>query len=66
MRTNDVSSCFNADSAHFLLLCAGLQAREGDVKGERPMWDETGNVNYNGKAKWDAWKALKVRVPVQR
>lgn len=23
------------------------------------MWDETGNVNYNGRAKWDAWKALK-------
>lgn len=30
------------------------------MKVERPMWDETGNVNYNGRAKWDAWKAIKV------
>lgn len=26
------------------------------------MWDETGNLNYNGRAKYDAWKALKVLV----
>lgn len=35
------------------------QAEQGDNKGERPMWAERGGLDFEGRAKWDAWELLK-------
>ena len=32
------------------------QAAEGDVKSERPMWGEKGNIDFDGRESWDHWK----------
>eukprot|EP01024_Parvocaulis_polyphysoides_P069743 TRINITY_DN85634_c0_g1_i1.p2 TRINITY_DN85634_c0_g1~~TRINITY_DN85634_c0_g1_i1.p2 ORF type:complete len:188 (+),score=25.49 TRINITY_DN85634_c0_g1_i1:100-663(+) len=34
------------------------QACEGNNESERPMWAEKGGLDFEGRAKWDAWKAL--------
>ena len=36
------------------------QAAEGDNTGERPMWAEKGGLDFEGRARWDAWTAVKV------
>lgn len=33
-----------------------MQASQGENKGERPMWAEKGGLDFEGRAKWDAWK----------
>ncbi len=38
------------------------QATQGDVTSERPMWAEKGGLDFEGRAKWDAWNNRKVRV----
>lgn len=37
------------------------QAVSGDNTGERPMWAEKGGLDFEGRARWDAWTAVKVR-----
>ena len=36
-----------------------MQATKGDNKEERPMWAEKGGLDFEGRAKWDAWTAVK-------
>jgi len=35
------------------------QAAEGENKAERPMWAEKGGLDFEGRARWDAWTARK-------
>lgn len=35
------------------------QATVGDITGERPMWAERGGLDFDGRARWDAWAARK-------
>lgn len=39
-------------------LCA-VQATQGDNATERPMWAERGGLDFEGRARWDAWAALR-------
>ncbi|KAL6784140.1 hypothetical protein ACKKBG_A04950 [Auxenochlorella protothecoides x Auxenochlorella symbiontica] len=36
-----------------------MQALQGDNATERPMWAEKGGLDFEGRARWDAWAALK-------
>lgn len=36
-----------------------MQATKGDNHEERPMWAEKGGLDFEGRAKWDAWTAVK-------
>ncbi|KAG2452657.1 hypothetical protein HYH02_002890 [Chlamydomonas schloesseri] len=36
-----------------------MQASRGDNTGERPMWAERGGLDFEGRARWDAWTALR-------
>jgi len=36
-----------------------MMAENGENTGERPMWAEKGGLDFEGRAKWDAWTALK-------
>ena len=36
-----------------------MQALEGENKTERPMWAEKGGLDFEGRARWDAWIANK-------
>eukprot|EP00887_Chlorella_sp_A99_P003642 scaffold7.g3642.t1 len=36
-----------------------MQATQGDNTGERPMWAEKGGLDFEGRARWDAWTAVK-------
>lgn len=35
------------------------QATVGDNTAERPMWAEKGGLDFEGRARWDAWTAVK-------
>ena len=35
------------------------QAVRGDNTAERPMWAEKGGLDFDGRARWDAWAAVK-------
>ncbi|KXZ49882.1 hypothetical protein GPECTOR_19g333 [Gonium pectorale] len=35
------------------------QATQGDNSSERPMWAERGGLDFEGRARWDAWTALR-------
>ena len=35
------------------------QATAGDNATERPMWAEKGGLDFEGRARWDAWDAVK-------
>jgi acyl-CoA-binding protein len=35
------------------------QATLGDNSTERPMWADKGGLDFEGRARWDAWAALK-------
>ncbi len=37
------------------------QATSGNVTGEKPMWAETGGLDFDGRERWEAWAKLKVR-----
>jgi acyl-CoA-binding protein len=39
------------------------QVGEGDNKAERPMWAEKGGLDFEGRARWDAWTARKGLAP---
>eukprot|EP00699_Malawimonas_sp_californiana_P000829 EC714395.1.p1 GENE.EC714395.1~~EC714395.1.p1 ORF type:complete len:186 (+),score=44.74 EC714395.1:3-560(+) len=36
-----------------------MQATQGDNNTERPMWAEKGGLDFEGRARWDAWAAMK-------
>jgi acyl-CoA-binding protein len=36
-----------------------MQATQGDNTSERPMWAEKGGLDFEGRARWDAWTAVK-------
>ena len=40
-----------------------MQATKGDNKEDRPMWAEKGGLDFEGRAKWDAWTAVKGTPP---
>ena len=39
------------------------QVSEGDNKAERPMWAEKGGLDFEGRARWDAWTQRKGLAP---
>ena len=40
-----------------------MMAESGENTGERPMWAEKGGLDFDGRARWDAWTALKGMKP---
>lgn len=40
-----------------------MQATKGDNTAERPMWAEKGGLDFDGRAKWDGWSAVKGMKP---
>lgn len=44
---------------YYELLALLRQARDGDAKGERPIWAATGGIDFDGRQRHDAWAALK-------
>ena len=36
-----------------------MQVSKGENTLERPMWAEKGGLDFDGRAKWDAWTAVK-------
>lgn len=44
---------------YYRLEALTAQATRGDVAGERPMWAERGGLDFEGRARWDAWAALR-------
>ena len=40
-----------------------MMAEKGENTEERPMWAEQGGLDFEGRAKWDAWTALKGMKP---
>jgi acyl-CoA-binding protein len=36
-----------------------MQATQGDNTSERPMWADKGGIDFEGRARWDAWSAVK-------
>jgi len=36
-----------------------MQATQGDNTSERPMWAEKGGLDFEGRARWDAWTNVK-------
>ena len=36
-----------------------MEAINGSNTAERPMWAEKGGLDFEGRAKWDAWTAVK-------
>ena len=40
-----------------------MMAENGENTGERPMWAEKGGLDFDGRARWDAWTALKGMKP---
>jgi hypothetical protein len=40
-----------------------MVAVNGENTAERPMWTEKGGLDFEGRAKWDAWAAVKGTKP---
>ena len=40
-----------------------MMAEKGENTEDRPMWAERGGLDFEGRAKWDAWTALKGMKP---
>jgi acyl-CoA-binding protein len=40
-----------------------MEALNGPNSAERPMWAEKGGIDFEGRAKWDAWTAVKGMKP---
>ncbi|GIL53405.1 hypothetical protein Vafri_9027 [Volvox africanus] len=43
----------------YRLYALHMQAMQGDNNNERPMWAERGGLDFEGRARWDAWSALR-------
>ena len=37
---------------------AKQQAENGDNPAEKPMWGETGGLDFDGRERWEAWTKL--------
>ena len=37
---------------------AKQQAESGDNAAEKPMWAETGGLDFDGRERWEAWTKL--------
>ena len=48
----------NSHSHHPSAACV-QQATVGDVTGEKPMWAETGGLDFDGRERWESWEKLK-------
>jgi acyl-CoA-binding protein len=48
-----------APSAPCRLYGLHQQAKQGDNATERPMWAEKGGLDFEGRARYDAWAAVK-------
>lgn len=46
-----------------VLACAAAkqQAEAGDNAAEKPMWGETGGLDFDGRERWEAWNKMKAR-----
>ena len=55
----EVSGCVRQSTTTELACRYHMQATKGDNAGERPMWAEKGGLDFEGRAKWDAWTACK-------
>lgn len=54
----------NDQNDMFLLGCSfHMVAVNGENTAERPMWTEKGGLDFEGRAKWDAWAAVKGTKP---
>jgi hypothetical protein len=44
-------------------LAAGAkqQVENGDNSAEKPMWGETGGLDFDGRERWEAWNKMQVR-----
>ncbi|MEW5317681.1 MAG: hypothetical protein WDW38_008963 [Sanguina aurantia] len=42
----------------YRLYALQMQATQGDNTTERPMWAERGGLDFEGRARWDAWTAI--------
>ena len=49
----------------YLLYGYHMQATQGDNTSERPMWAEKGGLDFEGRARWDAWTNVK-GVPTEK
>ncbi|PNW74624.1 hypothetical protein CHLRE_12g489800v5 [Chlamydomonas reinhardtii] len=49
----------------YRLYALHMQASRGDNTGERPMWAERGGLDFEGRARWDAWTALRGTDPAK-
>lgn len=43
----------------YTLYAYHMQAKSGDNTAERPMWAEKGGLDFEGRARWDAWTNVK-------
>ncbi|KAG7674429.1 hypothetical protein Ndes2437B_g00694 [Nannochloris sp. 'desiccata'] len=43
----------------YMLYGYHMQATQGDNTSERPMWAEKGGLDFEGRARWDAWTNVK-------
>lgn len=43
----------------YRLYALAQQATSGDNAAERPVWAERGGLDFEGRARWDAWSAVK-------
>ena len=50
-------------SSHASVCRLSMQATQGDNTAERPLWAEKGGLDFDGRAKWDAWTAVKGMKP---
>lgn len=59
------TGCAAASEVMLVLQVTALQCRfhmeavNGSNTAERPMWAEKGGLDFEGRAKWDAWTAVK-------
>lgn len=44
---------------------ATVQQVGGDVKGEKPMWAESGGLDFDGRERWEAWQKLEGKSPAE-
>ncbi|GIL84875.1 hypothetical protein Vretimale_9697 [Volvox reticuliferus] len=49
----------------YRLYALHMQAVQGDITTERPMWAERGGLDFEGRARWDAWSALRGTDPAK-
>lgn len=59
MRRQRAVNLFFCDRLSSAAAGAKMQAEEGDNATEKPMWAETGGLDFDGRDKWEAWNRHK-------